>query len=74
MYVLYNMYIYIYTHTVRHPFCTRRYSGALSPARRVHTYIGSSRMWCLRMWCLIIIGVTNNNNNNNNNVSVHNRW
>ena len=28
----------------------------LSPLIPAH--VGSSRMWCLRMWCLIIIGFT----------------
>ena len=31
--------------------------------------IRSSGMWCLRMWCLILTGVTKHNN-----INCHNRW
>ena len=64
-----HIYIYIYIYIQKKSSaCYSRASAAARgprPSERagaasiyeVHTF-RSSRMWCLRMWCLIIIGVT----------------
>ena len=60
---MYNMIMCIYIYIYIYIYICRCHSGDLSaaqvPARgpgdSTRSVLGSSGMWCLRMWCLIII-------------------
>ena len=53
MYGYISLYIYIYTY-IHTPLGAPSFPTCLAAG----SYFRSSGMWCLRMWCLIIIDVT----------------